>query len=124
MTDQNKNSGHHITLRQVLAIAGIVILVLLYAALLFSAIFDRSETFDLFFICLFATMAVPLLLWIYIRLFDNVRRRREEAQAANGQLQTPHDSGLLQAPDDSSQLQMPDNSSPLQASDDNDSTKQ
>ena len=115
MTDQNKNSGHNITLRQILAIAGIVILVLLYAALLFSAIFDRSETFDLFFICLFATMAVPLLLWIYIRLFDNVRRRREEAQAANGQ---------LQAPDDSSQLQMPDNSSPLQASDDNDSTKQ
>ena len=115
MTDQNKNSGHNITLRQMLAIAGIVILVLLYAALLFSAIFDRSETFDLFFICLFATMAVPLLLWIYIRLFDNVRRRRDEAQAANGQLQTP---------DDSSQSEVPDHSSQLLLSDDNDSAKQ
>lgn len=115
MTDQNKNSGHNITLRQILAIAGIVILVLLYAALLFSAIFDRSETFDLFFICLFATMAVPLLLWIYIRLFDNVRRRRDEAQAANGQLQMP---------DDSSQSEAPDDSSHPQVSDDNDSAKQ
>ena len=49
-----------ITSRQVVAFAGIVLL---------AAIFDSSASGQLFQACLFATIAVPLLCWIYTWMY-------------------------------------------------------
>lgn len=58
-----------ITSRQVVALAGIVLLVLLYVVTLLAAIFDSSASGQLFQACLFATIAVPLLCWIYTWMY-------------------------------------------------------
>ena len=51
--------------RQIVAMAGVVLLVLLYVATLVTAIADSSQSAKWFRICLFATFALPLVIWIY-----------------------------------------------------------
>lgn len=69
--DKNINSKGQkkITSKQVVAMAGIVLLVLLYVVTLLAAIFDSSASGRLFQACLFATVAVPLLCWIYTWMY-------------------------------------------------------
>lgn len=75
---QNKdteNKKTKMTSKQVFAIVGIVVLVLLYVVTLFAAIFDSSATHALFASCLLATMAVPLLIWIYTWMYGKLTNR-------------------------------------------------
>ena len=51
--------------RQIVALVGVVLLVLLYVATLVTAIADSSQSAKWFRICLFATFALPLVIWIY-----------------------------------------------------------
>ncbi len=51
--------------RQVVAMAGVVLLVLLYVATLITAIVDSSQSARWFRICLVATFALPLVIWLY-----------------------------------------------------------
>ena len=60
---QNKRSSWNS--RQVVAMAGVVLLVLLYVVTLIAAIADSSQSSTWFRICLFATFALPLVIWIY-----------------------------------------------------------
>ena len=52
--------------KRILAILGIVILVGMYVALLVLALIGSPATKDLFFGCVAATVAVPILLWLLI----------------------------------------------------------
>lgn len=61
--------------RQAAAMAGIILLVLLYIVTLFVAIFDRSESGRWFAICIFATVAVPMLIWIYTWMYGKLTGR-------------------------------------------------
>ncbi len=72
--NQNKNttSNHRITSKQLVAIIGIVLLVLLYAITLIVAFVDTSVSGNLFGMCLFATIAVPLLVWIYTWMYGKL----------------------------------------------------
>ncbi len=56
------------TSRQIIALAGVILLALLYLVTLVVAFVDQSASGRLFWVCLFATIVVPLLLWIYIWL--------------------------------------------------------
>ena len=51
--------------RQIVAMAGVVLLVLLYVITLIAAIADGSQSAKWFRICLVATFALPLVIWIY-----------------------------------------------------------
>ena len=51
---------------------GVVLLVLLYVVTLFAAIFGSKAADSLFQLCLFATIALPLVLWIYIWIFGRL----------------------------------------------------
>ncbi len=51
--------------RQIVAMAGVVLLVLLYVVTLITAIADNSQSAKWFRICLVATFALPLILWLY-----------------------------------------------------------
>ena len=67
MMSQDKNTENKktkMTSKQIFAIAGIVVLVLLYVVTLLAAIFDSSASHALFATCLLATVAIPLLIWI------------------------------------------------------------
>lgn len=52
--------------KQVLAILAIVILLGLYIATFLFALMDSPNSGRMFQACLFATIGVPLLLWIYM----------------------------------------------------------
>ena len=74
--DKNtQNKKTKMTSKQILAIAGIVVLVLLYVVTLFAAIFDSSASHALFATCLLATVTIPLLIWIYTWMFGKLTNR-------------------------------------------------
>lgn len=58
--------------RQVIALAGVILLVLLYVITLIAAIVDSSQSAQWFRICLFATLALPLILWIYSWMYGRL----------------------------------------------------
>ena len=64
-----------VTSKQIAAIGGVLLLGLLYIVTLVVAIFDSSESGRWFMICIFATVAVPMLLWIYTWIYGKLTGR-------------------------------------------------
>lgn len=62
---------------QILAIIGIVLLVGLYLTALIAACFASPASPGLFFVCIYATFAVPVLLWV-CRLFYNLSQKKKD----------------------------------------------
>lgn len=81
MNKTEKNSskapdqGKQMTSKQVVAIVSVLLLVLLYIVTLIVAIFDNSESGRWFMICTFATVAMPILLWIYTWMYGKLTGR-------------------------------------------------
>lgn len=103
-SDNNNNNNHinndsnhsktpdqekQVTSKQVVAIVGVLLLVLLYIVTLVVAIFDSSESGKWFMICIFATVAVPMLLWIYTWMYGKLTGRHTIADT-NGFPGTDH----------------------------------
>lgn len=65
----NTNNKKKITSKQIVALLGVAALVLLYVVTLFVAIFDTSSSGTWFFLCMIATLVVPLLIWIYTWMY-------------------------------------------------------
>ena len=76
-TENEKRTG--ITSRQIVAMAGVILLVLLYTATLVIAIADGSSSGRLFWICLFATIAIPILIWVYTWMYGKLTGRKTMA---------------------------------------------
>jgi amino acid permease len=70
--------------QRIAALIGIILLVLLYLATLISAIFNFDGSGRLFQSCLFATIAVPILLWIYIWFFGKFTGKKTIADIDAG----------------------------------------
>lgn len=68
-----------ITSRQIVAMAGVILLVLLYVITLVVAIVDSSASGRLFWICLFATIAIPILIWVYTWMYGKLAGRKTMA---------------------------------------------
>ncbi len=68
------------TPKQLAAFLGAAILVLLYLATLLSAIFGFPGWQRLFGACLIGTIAIPILLWIYLRIYSRVKDARKTSQ--------------------------------------------
>lgn len=75
-TDHDKFPSKKITSKQVVALVGVILLVLLYLVTLIVAIVDTSSSGRLFAMCLFATIAFPLLIWIYTWLYGKLTGKR------------------------------------------------
>lgn len=69
------NSGKKVTSKQVVAIIGIVLLVLMYVATLIAAIADSSASGRLFWMCLYATVVIPILIWVYTWVYGKLTRK-------------------------------------------------
>lgn len=76
--NQNKNKKKA-TSKQVVAIVGVVLLVLMYLVTLVVAFVDTSASGHLFAMCLFASFAIPFLIWIYAWLYQKMVHRNEDA---------------------------------------------
>lgn len=62
--------------KRIAALFGVFLLVMLYLVTLLSAFLDFEGSGRLFQACLVATVGVPILLWIYLWLFDKIRKER------------------------------------------------
>ena len=91
-TDKNSNSStKKVTSRQVVAIVGIVLLVLLYVVTLIVSIFDKSASGKWFMACLMSTVAIPLLIWIYTFLYGRLTGKHTIASFDLGGKETNDD---------------------------------
>lgn len=93
--EQNQVSGKKVTSKQVVAIIGIILLVLMYIVTLLAAIFDSSASGRLFWMCLFSTVAIPILIWIYTWMYGILTRKHTIADFDLGgtQEQNPASNG-------------------------------
>ena len=66
--------------KQVAAMICVVLLVGMYVATLIVALLDFPGWDRLFQACLVATIGMPILLWIYIWLYQQIRERKEEKE--------------------------------------------
>lgn len=66
--------------KQVAAMICIVLLVGMYVATLIVALLDFPGWDRLFQACLVATIGLPILLWIYIWLYQQIKERKEEKE--------------------------------------------
>ena len=68
----NKTSNKKVNSKQIAAILGIILLVLLYVVTLILAFVGNPNSGRLFGICLLATFAVPVLIWIYTWMYGKL----------------------------------------------------
>ena len=64
------------TAKQIAALLGVALLVLMYLLLLVFAICDFEGSQMMFRVCLMATFIIPLLIWIYVYLYDHMKASR------------------------------------------------
>ncbi len=88
-SNRTDKTGKKITSKQAAAILGIVLLVLMYIAALIAAVADKSASGSLFRICLYATVTIPILIWIYTWMYGKLTRKHTfadfEPDGKNGQ---------------------------------------
>lgn len=88
-----------VTSKQVVAMTGVTLLLILYIATLIVAIVDRSASGRWFWMCLIATMAVPLLIWIYTWLYGKLTRKHTIADFDLNASREPSAEGAAEASD-------------------------
>ena len=71
MSDKNE-SNKNMSSKRVVALVGVILLVAIYLITLIVAIFDQDSSGRLFQACLVATIAIPLLIWIYIWMYGKL----------------------------------------------------
>lgn len=76
MKQSENKKEKKITSKQVAAMGGIVLLVLMYLITLAAAIFDSSASAHLFAMCLLATFAIPILIWIYTWMYGKLTGKK------------------------------------------------
>lgn len=67
-----ETSKRKISSKQLVAIIGIILLVLMYVVTLIVALVDNSSSGNLFGMCLIATWVIPLLIWIYTWMYGKL----------------------------------------------------
>lgn len=64
-------------IQRILAILVVILLVGLYGVTLISAIFTTPATKGLFMACIFATVAVPVMIYGYILVYKVLKNRKK-----------------------------------------------
>lgn len=94
MCDKNTEKPRKkINPRRVAALAGVALLAAMYLITLVVAIFDQENSGRLFQICLAGTVAIPLLIWVYIWMYGKLSGRHTMADLDLGK-DTPEDTQI------------------------------
>ncbi len=67
--EEKTTQKHKVTSKQIVAVIGVILLVLMYVITLITAIVDNSASAKWFRISLFGTLAIPLIIWIYAWMY-------------------------------------------------------
>ena len=71
----NNTPKKKVTSKQVVALSGVILLVAIYIITLVVAIVNPGESGNYFQICLVSTIAVPLLIWIYVWMYGKLTNK-------------------------------------------------
>lgn len=77
--NENSNNKKKVTSKQVVAMAGVILLALLYIVTLIVAFVDNSASGSLFQVCLVATIAIPFLIWVYVWMYGKLTNKKTMA---------------------------------------------
>lgn len=69
----------HTRSQRIAALCGVILLAALYIITLIAAIFNFDGTGALFRTCLIATVAVPILIWVYIQIYGIISKKHTSA---------------------------------------------
>lgn len=72
---ENSTSKRKIMSKQAVALAGVILLVLMYVITLITAIADNSESAIWFRISLTGTFVIPLIIWFYVWMYGRLTRK-------------------------------------------------
>lgn len=93
---------------RIAALFGVILLVALYLLTLIFAIFDFDGKGQLFRACLFATIGVPILIWIYIWLYGVITGKKTMSTVdflnASGESIASYEEGEAGATDGSAEI--------------------
>lgn len=79
---ENSSTGRKRSVsKRIVALCGVVLLVLLYVVTLIAAILDTTASAGLFRMSLLATLAIPLLVWIYTWMYGKLTGRHTIADS-------------------------------------------
>lgn len=70
------------TPKQFVALLCVIILIGIYLAALVAACLDFPGSDKLFAVCLLAAIGLPILLWIYIRLYGKTKEQLSQSAAS------------------------------------------
>ena len=73
---EQKPQKKKITSKQIIALSGVILLLLLYLITLIAAIADNSDSAIWFRISLFATLAIPVIIWLYAWMYARLTGKR------------------------------------------------
>ncbi|MCM1045774.1 MAG: hypothetical protein NC417_09700 [Candidatus Gastranaerophilales bacterium] len=72
---QKNEKSSKINSKQIVALSGVILLALLYLVTLIVAIVDDSASGSLVKLCLFGTVAIPILIWVYTWMYGKLTGR-------------------------------------------------
>lgn len=76
-TEQNaNNTKKKITSKQVVALIGVILLVLMYVVTLIAAIADTSSSGKYFALCLACTFVIPIVVWFYSWMYGRMTGKK------------------------------------------------
>lgn len=76
--DNPKAPKKKATLKQICALICVVLLILMYLVTLLVAFFAPESSGHLITMCIFCTVALPMLLWIYVWLYQKWKTRNDD----------------------------------------------
>jgi len=88
-----------LTVKQIAAWIGIIVLVAMYVVLLIEAILGKPGTQNVFFACVGATIAVPIILWIFLWAYSSISGKHNIASLDAMESDKIHDSNGHIIPD-------------------------
>lgn len=74
MKDEKKKTK--ITSRQIVAMVGVILLILLYISTLILALVDNSATHSLFAMSLAGTLVIPIVIFLYSWMYGRITGRK------------------------------------------------
>lgn len=83
-SQNSEKKTQKMTSKQVVAIIGILLLVALYIITLIAAFIDQSASGKLFSLCLYGTVTIPLIIWVYTWMYGKLSGKKSIADFENG----------------------------------------
>lgn len=68
----NQTNHKKWTSKRIVALIGVILLLALYIGSLFTSIFAPEKADDMLRFCIFGTVAIPFLIWIYIWMYGKL----------------------------------------------------